>query len=140
MDFLLTAPLGLEALAKNELKKQKIRVQDVTDKGVYFTGDVADMMRANLWSRYGNKVYYIVGDRKKTEDFDTLFEEIYSVDWLKYIPKDFKINIYATSIKSTLHSLPALQSVTKRAIIKKLITQKSPSVDEIGRLEEDSRL
>ena len=58
--------------------------------------------RMNLWSRFGNILYYIVAEQKKLTDFDTFFDVIFKQDWQKYIPKDYEILVQATSIKSEL--------------------------------------
>lgn len=79
----------------------------------------------NIWSRFGNILYLVLGAQKRVEDFDTYFESVYSQDWGKYIPKDYEVVIKATSIKSELGSLSTLQSLAKKAIVKKLLGQPS---------------
>jgi len=76
---------------------------------VYFEAPIQAIAEANIWSRFGNILYFIVGNKKKCRDFDSYFEAIFSLDWEKYIPKDFEILVKSTSIKSELGSLSSLQ-------------------------------
>jgi 23S rRNA G2445 N2-methylase RlmL len=50
-----------------------------------------------------------------------LFELISGISWKKYFKKNFPILIKATSVRSELTSIPAVQSIGKKAIIKTLI-------------------
>ena len=122
--FLLTCPLGLEALVKHEVQKQDFTLDEVQDKAVYFSWGIEALARINLWSRFWNILYYIVAEQKKVTDFDTLFESIYAQDWKKFIPKDYEILVQATSIKSELWAVSSLQSIAKKAIVKKLAGEK----------------
>jgi len=72
--------------------------------------------RANLWSRVGNKIYLEVASGP-VKTFDELFDLVSSVDWKKFLERDHPIHITVTSIKSLLTSAPAVQSITKKAIV-----------------------
>ena len=78
----------------------------------------------NLWSRFGNILYFIVAEQKNVTDFDTLFDIISKQDWQKYIPKDYEILVQPTSIKSELGSVSSLKGLPKKAIVKKLAGDK----------------
>lgn len=120
-NYLITSSLGLEALVKKEVQKQWYTITKVQDKAVYFQGDISAIARMNLWSRFGNIVYYIVDTKDKVDDFDTYFDIISAQDWGKYIPEESEISIHVTSVKSELSSIPTLQSVAKKAIVKGLV-------------------
>ena len=122
--FLLTCPLGLEAFCKKDIEKQGFTLWEVQDKAVYFSGDIEAIARMNLWSRFGNILYFVVAEQKNMLDFDTYFETVFQQDWKKYIPKDFEIIVQATSIKSELWAVSSLQGLAKKAIVKKLAGEK----------------
>lgn len=134
--FLLTCPLWLEALAKKEVQKLWYSIIEVKDKAVYFTGDIEAIAQVNIWSRFGNSLYFIVGEAQKVKDFESYFERVYALDWKKYIPQDFEIFVQATSIKSELGSISSLQGLAKKAIIKKLVGENILTEDaRVGRIE-----
>lgn len=59
-NYLLTCSLGLEALVKKEIGKQGYEIIEVTDKAVYFRGEIEAIAQMNLWSRFGNILYLVV--------------------------------------------------------------------------------
>jgi len=73
-----------------------------------------------MFSRFGNRVYLELANEKNVTDFDQYFDEIQKLDWSKYIDDGCMLNVKAKSIKSGLASEPALQSVAKKSIIKKI--------------------
>ena len=119
--FLLTCPLGLEALAKKEVQKQGYTLREVQDKAVYFTWEIDALARMNLWSRFANILYYIAWEYSDITDFDSYFEAVSSINWLEYIPRDYEIVVKATSIKSQLWATSSLQWLAKKAIVQSLV-------------------
>ncbi|MEI6711975.1 MAG: hypothetical protein WCK88_07595 [bacterium] len=77
------------------------------------------MMQSNIWLRTANRVY-IELEKITLTSFDGLFACIENIDWSQWIPGNTPINISATSIRSVLSHTPTLQSVTKKAIIRRL--------------------
>jgi putative N6-adenine-specific DNA methylase len=82
------------------------------------------MAKINLWSRVGNKLYIVLHERKNTNNFDILYDDVYNIDWKKYLNRYYPVIVKATSIKSALSSTPAIQKITKKAIVDKM-TNKS---------------
>lgn len=120
-NYLLTSALGLEALVKKEVSKLGYEISEVQDKAVYFSGSIEALARVNIWSRFGNILYLVLGGQKRVTDFDTYFDAVYDINWEQYIPKGYEVLIKATSIKSELGSLSTLQGLAKKAIVKKLV-------------------
>ncbi|MDR2639918.1 MAG: hypothetical protein LBC61_00845 [Candidatus Peribacteria bacterium] len=60
----------------------------------------------------------MLAEKANVTDFDSLFELISSISWKKYFKKNFPILVKSTSIRSELSSVPAIQSIGKKAIIK----------------------
>lgn len=88
--------------------------------------------RMNIWSRFGNILYYIVDTQKNTQDFDTYFDRVFAQDWKKYIPTGYEVIVKATAIKSELGATSTLQALAKKAIVKKLVGENT--------LKEDSNI
>jgi len=59
-----------------------------------------------------------------------LYDFVSCTNWKKYIPQEAPIIIKAKSIKSVLSSEPALQSITKKAIIDVLSDKKDILIRE----------
>ncbi len=135
MEFLLTTSAGLEAIAKNEIIKQGWTITTVKDRLVFFEWDIELMVRMNLWSRVWNKVYIVLAKKNYVDNFDKLFDLIYSINWKKYIDKNFPIYSKATSIKSSLTSTPAIQKITKKAIVEKLTSRSWELLKEDNQLK-----
>lgn len=119
--YLLTSALGLEALVKKEIQKQDYEIREVQDKAVYFTGWIEAIARMNIWSRFGNVLYYIIDEQEKVRDFDAYFDIIVGQDWMKYIPHEYEVVVNATALKSELWAISTLQGVAKKAIVKNLV-------------------
>ncbi len=128
-NYLLTSSLWLEALVKKEVQKQDYTITQVQDKAVYFEWWVEGIARMNLWSRCGNILYLVLEKQKNITDFNTYFNTLYSIEWKKYIPDEYEILVKATSIKSDLWSLSSLQSLAKKAIVKKLVGENTLKED-----------
>lgn len=128
--YLITSALWLEAFVKKEVQKQGYVIRKVQDKAVYFTGWIEAIARMNIWSRFGNILYYIIDEQEKVRDFDAYFDIMTSQDWMKYIPHEYEVVVNATAIKSELGAISTLQGVAKKAIVKSLVGE--------GKLKENS--
>ena len=96
----------------------------------------------NLRSRVGNKVFLEL-KKEKISDFDGLFDLISTIDRKIYI-QDNPIVVTALSKQSQLDSVPTIQSVAKKAIVKKLLQNKIEhwelKIENSGKLFEDKNL
>jgi len=130
MKFLLTCSAWLEAIAKNEIIKQGWTIVEVKDRLVFFEWEIELMAKINLWSRVWNKLYIVLNEAKNVDNFDKLYDSVYKIDWKKYINKYYPIIIKATSIKSILSSTPAIQKITKKAIVDKMTNKSGNNMPE----------
>lgn len=130
MKFLLTCSAWLEAIAKNEIIKQGWTIVEVKDRLVFFEWEVELMAKINLWSRVGNKVYLVLNETKKVDNFDKLYDLVYDINWKKYISRYYPVVVKATSIKSVLSSTPAIQKITKKAIVDKMTNKSGKTMPE----------
>ena len=82
-------------------------------------GDERAIARSNLWLRSADRVLLKMGEFKALE-FEDLFQQTKAVAWEDIIPADGKFTVTGTSVKSKLHSVPACQSIVKKAIVERL--------------------
>ncbi|MCF0185819.1 MAG: class I SAM-dependent RNA methyltransferase, partial [Bacteroidaceae bacterium] len=95
-------------------------ITKVEDGRVSFTGDAEAIVRANIHLRCAERVLVEVG-RFTATTWDELFENIKSLPWENYIPKDGKFWVTkATSVKSKLFSLTDIQSIVKKAMVDRM--------------------
>lgn len=113
-NLIATCAAGVEALVGNELRDLGYEVQ-VENGRVRFEGTKKDIATTNLWLRVADRIKIVIGEFE-AKTFDDLFEQTKALPWDQYIPMDGKFPIAGKSIKSTLHSVPAVQSIVNKAI------------------------
>lgn len=119
MELIATCAFGLEKLVYDELKKLGFWVIKKEDGRVTFEGDELALVRANLWLRCADRVQIKVGEFKALS-FDELFDQVNALPWEKFIGVSDAFPVDAVSVKSALHSEPAIQSIVKKSIVKRL--------------------
>ncbi len=112
---------GLEAVVASELNKLGFGNIEPRDARVYFFADVAGLARANLQLRCADRVYIEAGTFTAVT-FDELFEGIRAIAWEKYIPADAALPVNADSVKSALFSVSDIQSISKKALVQRLMS------------------
>ena len=117
-----TTTFGLEAVAKREIEKLGFTDIKVSDGYVEYTADYRGIVQSNLWLRTADKVLLVIGEFEAVT-FEELFDNTFALPWTYLIPKDGNFIVTGKSFKSTLSSVPACQSITEKAIIKKLQTK-----------------
>ena len=118
----LIAPchFGLEAVLKREIIDLGYNISEVEDGRVTFLGDAEAICRANIFLRTAERILVKVGSFK-AESFDELFEKTRALPWENYIPKDGKFWVAkAASVKSKLFSPSDIQSIMKKAMVRRL--------------------
>ena len=118
----LIAPchFGLEAVLKREIIDLGYEIKEVEDGRVTFYGDAEAICRANIFLRTAERVLLKVGSFKALT-FDELFEKTKALPWEEFIPKNGKFWVAkAASVKSKLFSPSDIQSIMKKAIVKRL--------------------
>lgn len=118
----LIAPchFGLEAVLKREVQDLGYEIACVEDGRVSFYGDAKAICRANIFLRTAERVLLKVGQFKAVT-FDELFEKTKALPWENYIPKDGKFWVTkAASVKSKLFSPSDIQSIMKKAMVRRL--------------------
>ena len=121
MNFTLCVPclFGLEGLAADELKRLGMENVRAENGRVLFSGENADIAKANINLRTGERVLLTVGETR-AETFDMLFEGVRAMPWEEYIPIDGEFPVKGHSLGSKLHSVPDCQSIIKKAVVERL--------------------
>ena len=134
MTFCATCLLGLEGLVANELRHHDIENVRAENGRVLFDGDESTLARANICTRYAERVLILVTEFHATS-FEQLFNGVNKIDWSRYIAQDEAFPIKGSSINSKLSSIPACQKIIKKAIVENLKNKnKTDWCEETGAL------
>ena len=134
--YTLVAPcfFGTEHTLSFEVKRLGAQNVKVTDGRVAFEGDAAMIAAANLNLRTAERVLLLLKTFPATT-FDELFDGVYSIPWEELIPVDAQFPVKGSSLSSQLSSVPACQSIVKKAIVKRLqYGHKTTTLPETGAL------
>ncbi|MGB7876844.1 MAG: class I SAM-dependent RNA methyltransferase [Anaerolineales bacterium] len=110
---------GLEAIVKRELQALGFDNLTVANGKVEFEATPEDIPRANLWLRCADRVLLKIGEFKAVT-FDELFENTKALPWEEWITKEGQFTVTGKSVKSTLGSVRACQSIVKKAVVERL--------------------
>ena len=124
MKFDLCVPclFGLEGLVADELRR--LNMTDVRPENgrVYFAGGPADIPKANISLRTGERVLVALG-RFPASSFEELYQGALALDWAAYVPKDGAFPVKGHALGPTLRSVPDAQRIIKKA-----------AADQLGRV------
>ena len=112
----LTVPclFGLESLVADEMRRLDLKNVRAENGRVHCEGTLADIARLNVNLRCGARVLMELGSFP-ARDFEALFQGVYALPWENYIPRDGEFPVKGYSLNSQLHSVPACQSIVKKA-------------------------
>ena len=119
LSFAIPCLLGLEKLVGDEVKRLGLSDVRVENGRVLCRGTEADLARLNVNLRCGARVLLVM-DVFRASDFETLFQRVRALPWEEWIGRDDEFPVTGYSISSTLHSVPACQSIVKKAIVERL--------------------
>lgn len=119
LQFAIPCLLGLESLVGDEVKKLGLADVKVENGRVLCRGEERDLARLNINLRCGARVLLVLASFRAT-DFETLFQGTRAVRWEDWIPREGEFPVTGYSINSTLHSVPACQSIVKKAAVERL--------------------
>jgi len=133
--YILTTIAWVESIAKKEIERVWWKDIVVYDRMIEFEWDSSTMIKVNLWSRVWNKVWQVLWVSEKIDDFDKLYDLFWKINFKKYFHHNYPIIIKAKTIKSKLESEPAIQKISKKAIIDNLTDKSWAKVIEDEKLE-----
>ncbi|MBQ7408081.1 MAG: class I SAM-dependent RNA methyltransferase [Clostridia bacterium] len=119
MRICISCAAGCEAALKRELYKLGYGDLPAVNGRVHFEGDYDDLCKCNLFLRTANRVYVELAAFKAT-NFDELFDGVLNIDWAAYTSINGKFDVVAKCVDSHIHAISVTQSITKKAICKKL--------------------
>lgn len=117
----LVAPclFGIESVAADEFRRMGFENIKTENGRVLLEGDANMLARANICSRFAERILINVGEFEATS-FTELFDGVKSLPWENYIGRDDAFPVNGWSINSQLFSIPDCQSITKKAIVERL--------------------
>ena len=118
-DLIATCAFGLEAVVKREIENLGLKILSTEDGKITFEGSPRALVISNLWLRTADRVLLKMGEFKALT-FEELFNEVSNLPWEEIIPEDGIFIVTGTSVKSKLHSVPACQSIVKKAVATRL--------------------
>ena len=118
-EFVAPCYFGTERSAAFDFKRIGAQEVTVTDGRVSFKGDAEVLARANIESRCAERILLLLR-RAKTVNFDELFDSVYAVPWESLLPANAEFPVKGSSLSSTLSSVPACQSIIKKAVVERL--------------------
>ena len=121
MNYKMCVPclLGLEGPIADELKRLSIPDVAAENGRVYFGGSDAELARANICLRIGERVLIEVGSFE-ARSFDALFEGTKALPWESLIPADGAFPVKGYSLNSQLFSVSDCQKIIKKAVVERL--------------------
>jgi putative N6-adenine-specific DNA methylase len=112
--------VGAEKILGNELKQLGFKLEGNAPGRVNFTGNEDAVYRANYCLRTSDRVYIQMA-KYHADNFDSLFEGCYAIDWQDMFKKDVHVVVdKVRTYKSKLNSEHSVQGMVLKAIYKKL--------------------
>lgn len=136
MNFVIPCLLGLEKLIADEMKD--LGAENVVSENgrVLFSGDEHILARANICSRYAERIQILVGTFE-AHSFEDLFQGTKALPWEDWIGAYDAFPVKGYSLNSDLFSVSDCQSIIKKAVVERLKMKYNISwFDETGPLHQ----
>ncbi len=119
--FRFCAPclFGVEGLLGDELRRMGAAEVAPENGRVLFSGGEELLARANIGSRYAERIQLVVGSFRATS-FEQLFQGVRALPWERFVGKKQAFPVKGWSLNSALHSVPDCQSIIKKAVVERL--------------------
>lgn len=120
MELIAPCHFGLEAVLKREILDLGYEISEVEDGRVTFYGDADAICRSNIFLRTAERILLKVGSFRAVT-FEELFDKTKELPWEDYIPQNGKFWVAkAASVKSKLFSTSDIQSIMKKAMVRRM--------------------
>lgn len=119
LTFCVPCLFGLEGLAAAELRRLGMANVRAQDRRVFFDGSFADMARANLCLRTGERVMILLASFE-ARSFEELYQGVKRIPLEDFVPREGAFPVKGYSLSSQLHSVPDCQSIVKKAAVDRL--------------------
>lgn len=117
--FVAPCLLGLEGLVADELKRMDIKNVQAENGRVFFDGDFNTLARANICSRYSERILILMGSFT-AYSFEELYQGINKIEWENWIGEKDAFPVKGHSVNSQLASVPDCQKIIKKAVVNRL--------------------
>ena len=117
--YMIPCLLGLEKLVGDEVRKLGLQDVRVENGRILCRGSLSDCARLNINLRCGARVMMVLGEFP-ARSFEELFQGTKAIPWEDYLLRDAAFPVKGYSISSQLHSVPACQSIIKKAMVERL--------------------
>lgn len=132
--FCVPCLLGLEGLIADELREMGAENVNAENGRVLFSGDEHILARANICSRFSERILIMVGTFE-AHTFEELFQGTKRLPWEQWIGKKDRFPVKGYSLNSDLFSVSDCQSIIKKAVVERLKTKYTiPWFEETGAL------
>lgn len=119
MNLVVPCLFGLEALIAEELRDLGAENVLAENGRVLFAGDENILARANINSRYSERVQILIGSFEAMS-FEELFEGTKALAWEDWLDATDAFPVKGYSVNSALFSVSDCQSIIKKAIVERL--------------------
>ncbi len=119
LTFCAPCLFGIEGILADELRR--MGAEDVTPQNgrVLFSGGAELVARANINSRYAERIQIFMGTFRATS-FEQLFQGVRALPWERFLGAKYAFPVKGWSLNSALHSIPDCQSIIKKAIVERM--------------------
>ena len=119
LTFVAPCIFGLEGICANEFKFLGFKNVVAENGRVLFNGDFETMIKANIHSRYAERILILLSEFN-AYTFDDLFEGVKAIPWENFISKTDAFPVKGKSLSSKLKSVPNCQKIVKKAVVERL--------------------
>lgn len=119
MNFAAPCIFGLESLVADELKNMGAENVGSENGRVFFSGDEHILARANICSRYSERILIDVGSFE-AHTFEELFQGTKSLPWEMWLGEYDEFPVKGHSVNSDLFSISDCQAIIKKAMVERL--------------------
>ncbi len=136
LQFSAPCLMGLEGLCADELKRLDIENVSAENGRVLFDGDFSTLARANICSRYAERIQLLLGEFP-VYSFEDLFQGVSRINWEDFITEKDAFPVKGHCVSSKLSSVPDCQKIIKKAAAKRLGSRYATSwLEESGSLHQ----
>lgn len=119
LQFCAPCLFGIEGILGDELRRMGADRVSPQNGRVLFAGNAALLARANIGSRYAERIQLHMGTFRATS-FEQLFQGVRALPWERFIRQKDAFPVKGWSLNSALHSVPDCQSIVKKAVVERL--------------------
>lgn len=128
--------LGIEGICADELRRLEIENVQAENGRVLFQGDFNTLAKANICSRYAERIQILLGEFP-AYSFEDLFQGVSKIPWENWLGEKDAFPVKGHSVSSKLASVPDCQKIIKKAVAKRLGTKYHTSwLEESGSLHQ----